>query len=404
MAAVGRQDPLQKEEMMKAFNYAHPTEILFGVGRLREVGEVVGRYGKRCLLVTVLAEGALGESFERAKRHLADAGIAVEHFAGVIPNPTTGSISAGAAMAKAFQADVVLGIGGGSSMDTAKAIAVEVTHPGTAWDYRWCSEKQPTEKTLPIVAVTTTSGTGSQFTQVAVLTNPAEKNKSAIYNSHVYAKVGIVDPELMVSVPRHVTASTGFDVFCHAFESYLHANASPYTDLLALEAIRLAATYLVRAVDEGADLEAREAMAWADSLAGLCIANAGVTLPHGIGMTIGGYCPHVMHGEALAVTYPEFTRYTYPYAVEQFATVGRILNAELVREPDAVAAERACDGIDRLLKRIGMWLSLEGLRVTEDEVVAIADRSQVLPDYKNNPRVATRDEILDLLKQSYRRT
>jgi len=388
---------------MKSFNYAHPTEILFGVGRLGEVGQVVDRYGKRCLLVTVPAEGALVALFDRVKGYLSGAGIAVEHFAGVIPNPTTDCISAGAALAKAFGADVVLGVGGGSSMDTAKAIAVEATHPGTAWDYRWCSEQQPTARTLPIVAVTTTSGTGSQFTQVAVLTNPGEKVKSAIYNSHIYARVGIIDPELMVSVPQHVTASTGFDVFCHAFESLLHVNASPYTDLLALEAIRLVAAYLTRVVDDGADLEAREAMAWADSLAGLCIANAGVTLPHGIGMTIGGYCPHIMHGEALAVTYPEFTRYTYPYAVPQFAAVGRILNPELTREPDAVAAEQACNEIDRLLKRIGMWLSLEGLRVTEEEVVEIADHSQVLPDYKSNPRVATRDEILEMLKRSYRR-
>ena len=96
----------------------------------------------------------------------------------------------------------------------------------------------------------------------------------------------------------------GFDVFCHAFESYLHVNTSPYIELMALEAIRLVARHLPTVIEDGSNLKAREAMAWADSLAGLCIANAGVTLPHGIGMTIGGYCPHVMHGEALAVTYP----------------------------------------------------------------------------------------------------
>jgi alcohol dehydrogenase class IV len=388
---------------VKAFNYAHPTEILFGAGRICEIGDVVARYGRRCLLVTVPGEGALAALFERVKRHLADAGVTVAHFSGVVPNPTTDCISAGAAAAQAFEADIVLGVGGGSSMDTAKAIAVEVSHTGTAWDYRWCSDRQPTDRTLPIVAVTTTSGTGSHLTQVAVLTNPAQKDKSAIYNRHIYPKAGIIDPELMVSVPPHVTASTGFDVLCHAFESYLHVNASPYTDLLALEAIDLVATCLPKAVEDGADLEAREALAWADSLAGLCIANAGVTLPHGIGMTIGGYCPHVMHGEALAAIYPEFTRYTYPYAVERFAAVGRILDAELVPEPDVVAAEEACGAIDGLLQKIGLWLGLQDLRVTEEEVVAIAERSQVLPDYKSNPRVATRDEILRMLQHSYRR-
>lgn len=394
---------VKRTKGIEPFAYFQPTEIRFGRGRLKEVGDVVARYGKRCLLVTGPADGARAALFDRVKRYLVDAGVTVEHFSGVVPNPTTDCISAGAGMAKAFGAEVVVAVGGGSSMDTAKAIAVEATHPGTAWDYRWCSETQPTDNTLPIVAITTTSGTGSHVTQVAVLTNPALKDKSAIYNRHVYARVGIVDPELMVSMPRHVTASTGFDVFCHAFESYLHIHASPYTDLLALEAIRLVARYLPRAVDDGTDVDAREGMAWADSLAGLCIANAGVTLPHGIGMAIGGCCPHVMHGEALAVIYPEFTRYTYPYAIERFATVGRILNAELEAVSDDVAAERACDEIDGLLKRIGMWLSLEGLRVTGDDLAAIADHSQVLPDYRNNPRVATHHEILEMLEHSYRR-
>jgi alcohol dehydrogenase class IV len=329
--------------------------------------------------------------------------VAHEHFDGVVPNPTTDCVSAGAEVARAFGADVILGVGGGSSMDTAKAIAVEASHTGTCWDYLWFSETQPTTRTLPIIAVSTTSGTGSQVTQVAVVTNPQEKNKSAIYNSIVYPRLCIVDPELMVTVPPHVTASTGFDVFTHAFESYLHVNASPYTDLMALEAIRLVAENLPTSVSDGSNMAAREKMAWADTLAGLCIANAGVTLPHGIGMTIGGFCPHVMHGEALAVTYPEFTRYTYLYAVERFAAVGRIFDPMLTDASDGEAAEALCPLVDVFLQEIGMWLSFEELKVSLEEIVQIADQSQVLPDYKNNPRVATRDEILEMLKASYRR-
>lgn len=388
---------------MNPFNYFQPTEIRYGAGRLDEVGAVVAEYGNRCLLITVPTESVFEPLFGRVKQLLAESGIEYEHFEGVVPNPTTDCVTAGAEMAKQLGADVILGVGGGSSMDTAKAIAVEASHPGTAWDYLWFRDTQPTEGTLPIIAVSTTSGTGSQFTQVAVITNPQEKNKSAIYNSNAYPRVGIVDPELMVTVPPHVTASTGFDVFTHAFESYLHVNASPYTDLMALEAIRLVVEHLPAAVADGSNMAAREAMAWADSLAGLCIANAGVTLPHGVGMTIGGYCPHVMHGEALAVTYPEFTRFTYPYAAARFATVGRIFDPNLVNVSDHEAAEGLCVALDEFLKEIGMWLSLEGLQVTEEEVIQIADHSQVLPDYKNNPRVATRDEILEILQRSYRR-
>ncbi len=388
---------------MKPFNYFQPTELRFGTGRVSEVGEAVARYGKRCLLVTTPTDAVMGPLFTRIKDILADSGVECLHFDGVVPNPTTECITQGATLAKEFGAEVVLGVGGGSSMDTAKAIAVEASHPGTAWDYLWFSDTQPSAATLPIVAVTTTSGTGSQFTQVAVLTNPQEKNKSAIYNNEVYPRVAIVDPELMLTLPTHVTASTGFDVFCHAFESYLHANASPYTEMMALEAIKLVAANLPAVVDDGSNLPAREAMAWADCLAGLCIAAAGVTLPHGIGMTIGGFCPHVMHGEALAVTYPEFTRYTYPYAVKQFATMGRIFDPGLNQASDEEAAAQSCMALDRFLQRIGMWLSFEGLRVSRDELVLIADHSQVLPDYKNNPRVATRDEIYEILQKSYKR-
>ncbi len=387
---------------MQPFVYHQPTEIRFGSGRIEEIGDVVGRFGKRCLLVTT-ADSPLKPLYTRVRSLLEAADIQVEHFDGVIPNPTTDCVTAGATVAKAFGADVVLGLGGGSSMDTAKAIAVEATHPGTAWDYLFFRPTQPTEKTLPVVAVSTTSGTGSQVTQVAVVTNTAEKTKSAIYNSIIYPRVCIVDPELMVSVPSHVTACTGFDVFCHAFESYIHVGGTPYTDLLALEAIRLAAENLPTAVADGSSQQAREAMAWADTLAGLCIANAGVTLPHGIGMTIGGQCPQVAHGEALAVVYPEFTRFTYASAPEKFAAMGRILNPALAGLDDDAAAAQSCEAVDEFLKRINLWLSLKGLGVSVEDVVAIADNSRVLPDYKNNPRIADRDEIYNILMASYER-
>jgi alcohol dehydrogenase class IV len=387
---------------MKSFIYFQPTEIRFGRGRLDEVGEVVARFGKRCLIVTGSIFPTVDSVFDRIKSSLQKAGVEWAHFDGVIPNPTTDCVTKGADMAKNFGAEVILGVGGGSSMDTAKAIAVEATHPGTAWDYLFF-KTQPTTKTLPTIAVSATSGSGSQVTQVAVMTETKTKTKSAIYNSILYPKVAIVDPDLMETLPPHITASTGFDAFCHAFESYLHPAASPYTDRMALEAIELVATYLPGVVANGKDKEGREALAWADTLAGLCIANAGVTLPHGIGMTIGGHCPQIMHGEALAVTYPEFTRFTYPYAIPRFATMGRIFQSELRTASDEEAAVCSCEALDVFLKKIGMWLSLRGLGATMEDIRAIADNSRVLPDYKNNPRIASRDEIYEMLVKSYSR-
>jgi alcohol dehydrogenase len=150
-------------------------------------------------------------------------------------------------------------------------------------------------------------------------------------------------------------------------------------------------------------MEAREKLAWADTLAGLCIANAGVTLPHGIGMTISGQCPSVMHGESLAVTYPEFTRFTYPFARERFAIVGGFFNPAIHQLPVEEGAEQACQEIDQFLKCIDMWLDLQSLGVTEEDIIVIADNSRVLPDYKNNPRIADRDDIFQILRASYRR-
>jgi len=388
---------------MRSFEYYQPTEIRFGAGRVAEVGEAVARFGKRCLLVSESRSGPLGPLCVKVRKCLEDSGVSVAHFDGVIPNPTTDSITAGAEMAVAHKANVVVGVGGGSAMDSAKAIAVEATHEGTSWDYLYYRDTQPSEKTLPIVAVSTTSGTGSQVTQVAVVTNPKTRDKSAIFNSVVYPRCAIVDPELMLTLPARVTASTGFDAFAHAFESYLHPKASPYTDMMAREAIRLIVTHLPSVVENGSDLEGRSGMAWADTLAGLCIANAGVTLPHGAGMAIGGMYPHVAHGEAVALIYPAFTRYTYSSARERFAEIGRILDPALKGESDETAAGRACERIDALMKNIGLWASLEEKRVPQEELSDLAKQSMVLPDYKNNPRVATLDHMRDLLAQCYRR-
>jgi len=387
---------------MKDFNYFQPTEIIFGSGRLTELGEIAKRYGKRCLLVTTPAFPAVESQYSRVKSILENAGIEVKHFDKIQPNPTTENITAGANMAKALGAEMIVGLGGGSSMDSAKAIAVEATHSGTSWDYLFYKE-QPTEKTLPVIAISTTSGTGSQVTQVAVITNTKERDKSAIYNPIVYPKVCIVDPDLMLTVPEHITASTGFDALCHAFESTIHPNVSPYVETLAWKAIELVVENLPGLLSSLDNLEARGNLAIADTFAGLCIANAGVTLPHGIGMAIGGMYPQIMHGETLAINYPVFSRFTWSHAIEQFARIGRILNKDLLNVTDDAAAEGSCSEIDKFLRKIGMWFGLADFEVPENELADLAKQSMVLPDYKGNPRVTTPAEMEELIRDCYKR-
>lgn len=387
---------------MQSFTYFQPTEILFGRGRINEIGQVAQRFGKRCLLVTVKPFPEMEPLFGRVKSLLHDAGLAVAHFDGVIPNPTTESITAGANLAKEFKADVVIGLGGGSSMDSAKAIAVEATHEGTSWDYLHY-KTPPTTKTLPIIAVSTTSGTGSQTTPCAVITKSDVHDKSAIWHPNIFAKVAIVDPELMLTLPQHITAMTGFDALAHNFEAYISNGTNPYVETLAIAGIKLIVQYLPEALADGMNIDARSAMAWADTLGGLAISAAGVTLPHGLGMQISGHCPHVAHGQSLAVTYPEFTRYTYQWAKSKFAAVGRIFNPELEKYGDDIAAAKSCDEFDQFLKKIGLWIGFKDLKVTLEDIRNIADDGQVLGDYKNNPRIATIAEMYELLLKCYER-
>jgi alcohol dehydrogenase len=390
-------------DVTRDFKFHVPTEVLFGFGKLALVGTTVARFGRRCLIVTGPKNGSVRHILVEILDSLRTAGIVTAHFDGVIPNPTTEEIRAGAQMAIDHNADVILGVGGGSSIDAAKAIAVEATHDGGCWDYLFYRDVEPTAKTLPVIAVSTTSGTGAQVTQVAVVTHTATRDKSALYNTQLFPRVALVDPDLMLSLPPQVTARTGFDTFTHAFESVVHVGTTSVVELMAWEAIALVVRHLPIAIMDGMNREARAALAYADTLAGMCIANVGVTLPHGIGMAIGGMYPHIAHGEALALNYPAFTRYTYAAAVGPFARLGRLLNPELVDVNDETAAAKSCEEMDLFLHKIGLWMNLEEMGVPEDELPALARQSRVLPDYLNNPRVATEDEMLALLQQCFRR-
>ena len=388
---------------MVHFRKFQPTELIFGAGTVDRAGEIVAQHGTRCLIVSRPTRHAFVDIYRRVMKSLAQVGVSYEHFDGVVPNPTTDCVTEGAELARKFGADVVLGVGGGSTMDAAKAIAVEAAHNGSAWDYLYFRDTQPTDRTLPIVTITTISGSGSHVTQFAVISNLRESTKSALAHELLYPRSSIVDPELVESTPNNLTAASGFDVFCHAFESYIHLGATPYSDLLALEAIKLVAAYLPRSVEDGQDKEAREQLAWADTLAGLCIANAGVTLPHGVAMTIGGRCPSVSHGEALAFVYPQVVEFSYPSAIHRFAEMARILEPELKEFSDEAAAARSPNVVGDFLKKIGLWINLRESGVTEEKLAEIADHSRDLPDYKNNPRIAERDDIYRMLLDAFER-
>ena len=205
----------------------------------------------------------------------------------------------------------------------------------------------------------------------------------------------------MVTLPKGATAPTGFDAFCHAFESVVHINNSPIVDVLAWRAIEIVINTLPYFLDNLDDVEARSKLAFADTLAGLSIANVGVTLPHGIGMAISGLYPHIAHGASLAIVYPAFTRFTCKHALAQFAQLRRVFNPDMANESDEKLAEKSIDDMDAFLKKIGMYKSLKDYGMPEKEIELLAKNSMILPDYKNNPRLATDEEMLQIIKDSF---
>ncbi|MFX1502818.1 MAG: iron-containing alcohol dehydrogenase [Promethearchaeota archaeon] len=388
---------------MKSFNYYHPTRIQFGWNRINEIGKIVKRNGEKCLLVTVKPFPVMEEMFSKVIKLCQDEGVDVFHYDGAIPEPTDECVDIGSEIAKENKVEVLLGVGGGSTMDTAKAIAVGATHEGNIWDYRLGQKRIESKKILPIIAVPTTGGTGAEVTNMSVIKSSKDKIKSAVASWNLTPSVALVDPELTLTVPPYITATTGFDAFTHSFETYINKDSSDFIDLYALDALKKIIKYLPIAIKDSNNKEAREALSFAANLGGLCISNIGTTLPHGIAMALGGHAKGISHGEGLAIFYPEVNRWTWKHAIEKYATVGRLFNPELENSSNELAAEKCCDEIELFLKKIGLWISLEDKSVSKDDFKAITDDALKLRNYTLHPKIANSDDIFSLLERSYKR-
>lgn len=384
---------------MRDVQVTQNTEIHFGPGKLAMVGGIAAGRGKRALVVTT-REPWVGPVMEKMGADLKQCGVSMAVFDGVVPNPTVESVNAGTSAGREAGVDMVIGLGGGSAIDSAKAMAVALGHGGEAWEYRLWG-KPITTRTLPIVAVSTTSGTGSEVTPYSVVTNPEQHLKFALVSRNICPSVAIVDPTLTLTVPEHITASTGFDAYAHAFESTLHSAANDYTDTQAFWVMETVATYLPRALENSEDLEARSRLALASTVAGLCIANVGCTLSHGIGVAISGHWPKVTHGESLAITYPRVAALTWRAAPRQHAVAARQLLPGVDRHDDMAAAARAEEAFDLFLRRIGMRFGMEDLGVPRSMLDGICEGAFALPDYEGHPVVLDRKAMRSLLEESY---
>lgn len=347
------------------FRFFMPTELYFGPGQVQRVGEVARKFGTRALFVT--GRRAMRESgiLDRVLGHLRDAGVEAVVFDRVTPNPLSTTVDEGAALARERRCDLVIGLGGGSAIDAAKGMAVAATNPGGIWHYSPLGDRAVPQQALPIVAVATTAGTGTEVDRYAVITNPATREKPGFAMEWMQPRAAIVDPELMLGVPPRTTAATGLDVLFHSVEAYLHRSASPASDLTASQAIRLVARWLPEAYRRGGNLEARYWMAWASTLAGVAINTAGTVLIHAMEHPLSGHYG-VVHAEGLAALSQAVLEYDLPAARERLADVAVLLGAP---QRDA---EQALERIRQLRQAVDLDVRLRDLGAREEDIPALA--------------------------------
>jgi alcohol dehydrogenase class IV len=376
-----------------------PRIMQVGAGASNEVTNVLASLGcKRPLIITdkmMVELGYAGRIQECLSRHQ----IASDVFADTVPEPTVSSIQSGVDRVRDGDYDSIIALGGGSPIDSAKAIAILGKHGGAMRDYKF--PRMVIEAGLPIIAVPTTAGTGSEVTRVTIITDETTDEKMLCMGIGFMPVAALVDYNLTLSLPSRITADTGIDALTHAIEAYVSKKANLYSDSQALSAMRLLAPNLRRAYHNGADQEAREAMMLGSTLAGVAFSNASVALVHGMSRPIGAAF-HVPHGLSNAMLLPSVTQYSLPAAPERYADCARamgvadgqdsveIANDKLLKELHALNDELqvptpARFGIDR--------------QTFFDLMPTMAEQALASGSPNNNPRVPSIDDMIAIYRQ-----
>ena len=375
---------------------AFMPRVCLGEGEVERVGKITVEFGKKAFVAIdpFLDRAGLGEEIVG---FLKKASIAAVKHADIQPNPDCFSIDKAGAVARAEKCDVVVAVGGGSAMDYGKAVAVIAANPGESWRYTRRTDHEvlvPGRQTLPIVAVPTTAGTGSEVTTYAVLNNTKLREKSTIISEKVLPRVSIVDPKLMETMPPRLTAYTGIDALAHAIESYINLGANPFNRMLAVEAIGLVARYLPMAVANGRNRVARGKMAWASTLAGGAIGSVATTLPHAMGQAVGGYM-NAAHGGTLTACLVNVLEFSYTADLELFARVSEAMDPDIRSRSVREKAEMCPCLVERLLRDTGTRVSFSdfGLKKEDIERVTEIAFTGYGADVAVHPKQATKEDV-----------
>jgi len=398
--------------MRTTWNFNTAGQLVFGRNAVDQIGDRVREMGaRRLLLVTdqTLLEAGL---VDRVSAPLRAANVTVEVFAGGSPEPPLHAVNDAIAAARDCGAEVLLGLGGGSNMDIAKAAAVVLTHGGAVKDY--AGDQVVPGPVFPLILVPTTSGTGSEVTAAAVLNDTDQGAKFSILSNHLRARFAVVDPLLTVSCPPAVTAASGIDALSHAVEAYtavdneafplpageatIYQGRHPLGDLLAERAIGLIGENLRRAVNDGDDLDAREGMALASTLAGMSFSNSGVAVVHALEYPLNDTV-HTPHGVGCGLFLPYVMRFTGPARPQQMARIAELLASGDPVQPDDSAVERAAAAVEKLNADIGIPLRLRDVGISEAQLPAMADKAfTVKRILRVSPRSVAHEDLTAILR------
>lgn len=376
------------------FSFHNPTAIEFGVGALARLPELVKNLGgKRALVVGDLGVYKAG-LVDRVIAALGD-DIPVMTFTEVESDPDARSVDAGVKLAKPWKCDVIIGIGGGSAMDVAKAIGVMLTNPGNIRDYAGMGKIS--KPGVPVIAIPTTSGTGSEMTIWSVLSDREKNQKFGIGSILNCPRIALLDPELTMSLPPAITAATGIDALTHALESYVNTTTQPISEAMSEQSMTLIARSLRLAVMQPGNRQARADMLLASTIAAMAFNSTRLGLVHALAMPLGTRF-HIPHGLVNAIMLPGVMRYNLPGSLAKFARIAQIFGEPIERLSLQQAAERSVSAIEKMKLDIGINARLSEFGMTESDLNDVAADAMLSGNVPVNPRQPTLEDIKTLLR------
>ena len=383
-----------------SFLHFSPTRVVYGAKSIGELASEVDALGvTRVAIVTDAVLASRTDLVERAKKALGRRLVGV--YADVEPDSSVAIVDRGAAHLTAWRAEAIVSIGGGSSIDTAKAMAIVHTEGGSLRDHQ--GFQGLSRPTTPHIAIPTTAGTGSEVTKAAIIRDEVARQKMIFGDNHIYPRVAILDPELTVGMPSAITAGTGLDALTHAFEALHAMQAEPVADALALHAIRLVARHLPTALASPGDLVARGQMLLASTMAGFAFDNAAVGLVHAIAHSVGAR-HHVHHGTANAIALPHVLRFNADVAAaaEAYREGGVAMGVVTDGLSDLAAVDRVARAITSLVLACGLPTRLRDVNVKESDLADLAEITLFDGCIVYNPKPVTdAAEVMTVLRAAY---